>query len=185
MRYITDIDKAAALLRMGGVLAWPTEAVWGLGCDPSNADALRRLLAIKRRPAEKGLILVAADFDQLAPWLLPLEDSVRTRVMQTWPGPHTWLWPARPEVSPLLRGAHDTLAVRVSAHALTAALCRAAGTALVSTSANPSDRPPAMSAASVSIELGSRLDGILAGELGGQAAPTRIRDARSGNIVRP
>ena len=143
-----------------------------------------RLLALKGRGAEKGLILIAADLSQLEPYLLPLTANLREQVEATWPGPVTWLLPALPEVPQWLRGDHDTLAVRVTDHPLAAALCRASGTALVSTSANRSGRPPARSALAVQRLFGDGLDQILHGPLGGLERPTQIRDARSGAILR-
>lgn len=183
---MTDpLQRAADLVRAGGVVAYPTEAVYGLGCDPRNAAAVRRILRLKKRPAAKGLILIAADLTQLQPFLAPLSEQMRKRVLPTWPGPVTWLLPAAPGTPHWLRGEHTTLAVRVTAHPPAAALCRAAGTALVSTSANPSGAPPARSAQEVRALFGEALDFVLEGELGGLARPTQIRDGCSGKVVRP
>ena len=175
---------AVRLIRAGGIVAYPTEAVYGLGCDPRNALAVRRLLAIKRRPPHKGLILIGADFAQLAPFLQTLSTADHARLAATWPGPYTWLIPARPDAPRWLRGRHATLAVRVTAHPLAAALCRACGHALVSTSANLSGRPPARTALAVRRQLGRRIDAVLAGPTGGAARPTAIRDLRSQRLVR-
>lgn len=178
------LHTAVRAIRSGGIIAYPTEAVYGLGCDPYHEQAVRRLLALKRRPARKGLILIAADFAQLEPFLQPLSPFDRTQLAATWPGPHTWLIPARPTTPSWLRGQHDTLAVRVTAHPLAAALCRACGYPLVSTSANLSGRPPARSALAVRRQLGRQLDYILAGLVGGAAQPTTIRDLRTGLRIR-
>jgi len=178
------IRQAVRAIDAGGIVAYPTEAVFGLGCDPLNAHALARLLALKGRPVDKGLILIADRFEALAPFLAPLDAATRRRVEASWPGPVTWLLPARPEVSPLLRGRHDTLAVRVTAHPLAAVLCAAFGGALISTSANPAGRPPARSALAARRYFGAALDGLLNGPLGGSARPTSIRDGRSGSLVR-
>ena len=178
------LRAAARVVRRGGLIAYPTEAVYGLGCDPRNEMAVRRLLTLKRRPMHKGLILIAADFSQLAPFLQPLTPAERERLDATWPGPHTWLIPARNETPRWLRGRHDTLAVRVTAHPLAAALCRACGHPLVSTSANRSGRPPARTALAVRRQLGRDLDALLPGPTGGAAQPTTIRHLRSGRIVR-
>lgn len=176
---------AARVLHGRGVIAYPTEAVYGLGCDPLDGEAVAHLLALKRRSPAKGLILIAADRAQLAPYLLPLSAELEARLDASWPGPVTWLLPARPEVPAWLRGAHDTLAVRVTAHPEAAALCRAFGGALVSTSANLAGRPPARSALAVRRSFRNTLDYILPGALGGASGPTEIRDGRSGRIVRP
>ena len=178
------LRAAARIAQAGGLIAYPTEAVYGLGCDPRNEAAVRRLLALKRRPMHKGLILIAADFAQLAPFLQPLTAVDHARLAATWPGPYTWLIPARPDTPRWLRGRHETLAVRVTAHPLAAALCRACGHPLVSTSANFSGRPPARSALAVRRQLGTAMDYLLPGPTGGAAQPTEIRDLRSGRRVR-
>jgi len=178
------LRAAARVVKTGGLIAYPTEAVYGLGCDPRNEAAVRRLLALKRRPVHKGLILIAADFAQLAPFLQPLTPADRVYLAATWPGPYTWLLPARPDTPHWLRGRHETLAVRVTAHPLAAALCRACGHPLVSTSANFSGRPPTRSALAVRRQLGTTIDYLLPGPTGGAARPTEIRDLRSGRRVR-
>ncbi|MFO1351053.1 MAG: Sua5/YciO/YrdC/YwlC family protein [Gammaproteobacteria bacterium] len=175
---------AARILKAGGVVAYPTEAVFGLGCDPRDEAALQRILAIKQRSWRKGMILIGADFGQLEPWLAPLSAEQRARIEPTWPGPVTWLMPARADVPRWLRGAHPVLAVRVTAHAPAAALCRAAGFPLVSTSANISRRPPARSALAVRRQLGKLIDAIAPGAVGGAARPSEIRDLASGRVMR-
>ncbi|HSO78728.1 MAG TPA: Sua5/YciO/YrdC/YwlC family protein, partial [Chromatiaceae bacterium] len=100
---------AAHWIKAGGVVAYPTEAVYGLGCDPWNGAATRRILTLKQRPESKGLIVIAADFSQLTPFVVPLEAERMAVILASWPGPNTWLLPARPEVPPWLRGEHETL----------------------------------------------------------------------------
>lgn len=178
------IRRAARLLRRGGVVAYPTEAVFGLGCDPRDRKAVRRILRIKRRPWQKGLILIAADFEQLTPYLEPLDPALWDTVLASWPGPVTWLLPARRRVSRWLRGRHRTLAVRVTAHQQAAALCRAFGGAIISTSANRSGRPPVRTTLAVRGRLGRDVDFVLPGAVGGAARPSEIRDPASGRILR-
>ncbi len=178
------LDTAARAVRAGGLIAYPTEAVYGLGCDPDDEAAVKRLLALKRRPMHKGLILIAADFAQLARFLQPLSAAEHARLAATWPGPQTWLIPARSTTPRWLRGRHDTLAVRVTAHPLAAALCRHCGHPLVSTSANRSGRPPARTALAVRRQLSRHLDYILTGPTGGAAKPTAIRDLRTERLIR-
>ena len=178
------LRTARHVLQAGGILAYPTEAVYGLGCDPLNPDAVMRLLQIKQRPWQKGMILIAAELQQLAPFLLPLTPEILEKVNASWPGPVTWLLPARPEVPYWLRGVHPTLAVRVTAHPLAAALCNTFGGPIVSTSANLAGHEPARSALRVQRELGERVDYILHGALGELSQPTEIRDAASGCIIR-
>jgi L-threonylcarbamoyladenylate synthase len=180
-----QINEAVRILQQGGVIAYPTEAVYGLGCDPDNDQAVEKLLAIKQRSRDKGLILIAADFQQLRPYLAEINSSLKAKILVTWPGPVTWLWPANPAVSSLLRGKHDSIAVRVTAHPLAAALCREFGGPLVSTSANLSGKPPTRSADEVRNQLGDQLDFVLEGEIGGLSKPSLIRDALTGEIIRP
>jgi L-threonylcarbamoyladenylate synthase len=178
------INEAVRILQQGGVIAYPTEAVYGLGCDPDNHEAIEKLLAIKQRSRDKGLILIAADFQQLRPYLAEIDSTLKEKIMATWPGPMTWLWPANPAVSSLLRGMHDTIAVRVTAHSLAATLCRELGGPLVSTSANLSGKPPTRTAAEVRSQFGDRLDYVLEGEIGGLSRPSQIRDVLTGVIIR-
>lgn len=175
---------AARCIAAGGIIAYPTEAVYGLGCDPWNRESVHRLLALKRRPEHKGLILIAADFGQLEPFVEPLAEAHMQAVRATWPGPVTWLLPARAGAPRWLRGSHSTLAVRVTAHRLAATLCDVAGSALVSTSANISDRPAARTHLQVRLALDSQVDFILAGRCGKRAQPSTIRDARTGAVIR-
>lgn len=177
-------NAAVAALRRGGIVAYPTEAVYGLGCDPANAAAVARLLALKQRPASRGLILIAADEAALRPWLAPIDADTEARVAPTWPGPTTWLLPAAEDCPAILRGDHETLAVRVTAHPVAAALCRAWGGALVSTSANPSGGQPVRDAAAARQLFGAGVDAVVEGAVGGRERPTPIRDARTGQTLR-
>jgi L-threonylcarbamoyladenylate synthase len=178
------LSEAARAIHGGGVIAYPTEAVFGLGCDPLNPDAVQRLLALKQRPMHKGLILIAADMAQLIPFIAPLSDKDKARLAVTWPGPHTWLLPARADTPRWLRGSHSSIAVRITAHPITAALCRAAGQALVSTSANPAGRPPARNAFQTRRYFPNGLDDILHSAVGTENGPTAIRDLATGRLLR-
>ncbi|MBK1718228.1 tRNA threonylcarbamoyladenosine biosynthesis protein RimN [Thiocystis violacea] len=171
-------------LRAGGVLAYPTEAVYGLGCDPWNREAVARLLAIKQRSVDKGLILIAADPDQLWPFVERLSSERMEPILASWPGPNTWLLPARSTTPRWLTGRFDTLAVRVTAHPLAAGLCRLHGGAIVSTSANRAEQAPARTCLEVQLALRGQPDHILAGYCGGADRPSRIRDGRTGRVLR-
>ncbi|MTW19990.1 Sua5/YciO/YrdC/YwlC family protein [Allochromatium palmeri] len=175
---------AVRCLRRGGVIAYPTEAVYGLGCDPWNARAVAHLLAIKRRSITKGLILIASDPEQLWPFVEPLEPERLRDILATWPGPNTWLLPARATTPAWLTGRFDTLAVRVTAHPLAAALCQTYGGAIVSTSANQAARPAARTSLGVRLALDSPPDDILAGHCAGADRPSVIRDGRTGRVIR-
>lgn len=175
---------AVDALLAGGVVACPTEAVWGLSCDPANATAVMRLLELKRRPVCKGLILVAASESQLGLLLDDLPADQRKRLSESWPGPVTWLVPHRNRVAPWVHGDHATVAVRVSDHPVVRALCLAWGGPLVSTSANPGGARPPVAAFQVRRYFGGSLDAILPGAVGGARRPTVIRDLASDRIVR-
>lgn len=179
-----DIEQVAAAIRDGGLVAYPTEAVFGLGCDPRNQDAVMRLLALKERDVSAGLILIAADVGQLAEFIQPFSAVLAARILPTWPGPVTWVVAAADATPAWIRGNHPNVAVRVTAHPLAAALCRAAGTALVSTSANLHGAAPARSERDVQLTLGARVDYVLAGSCGEQERPTEIRDAATGAVLR-
>jgi len=187
-RYFTlaELDAAAALLHGGGVLAYPTEAVFGLGCDPHDRAAFERVFALKQRPATQGVLLIAADFAQVERSIdfSKVPDTVLDEVRASWPGPHTWIFPRSAAVPDWVVGAHAGIALRVTAHEPAAALCRAYGGALVSTSANPHGRPPAKSAQTVRDYFGDTLAGLLDAPLGAQDRPTTIRDALTGAIIR-
>lgn len=183
---LDQVDAAAALMRRGGVLAYPTEAVFGLGCDPHNRDAFERLFALKQRPPTQGVLLIAADFAQVERYidLAAVPAEVLAQVRESWPGPYTWIFPRSSEVPDWVAGAHAGIALRVTAHAPAAALCRAYGGAIVSTSANPHGQPPARDAATAAGYFGAALDGLLDAPTGNQDRPTLIRDALSGAIIR-
>lgn len=174
----------ADILAGGGVVGYPTEAVYGLGCDPFNPDAFAKLLALKQRPLDKGVILLAHDPGVLAPYLDFTEPAMRERVLDSWPGPHTWVIPCNDRLPSWITGGRDTVAVRVTAHPAAAALCRAWGGPLVSTSANPSGGQPWRRALPLRKHWGDALDGLLVGPVGGLGRPTTIRDARSGELLR-
>ena len=177
------IRQAVTVLNKGGVIAYPTEAVYGLGCDPWNEDAIMRLLVIKQRPWYKGLIIIAADFNQLQPFIEPVSPAVLSRLESSWPGPTTWLLPVRPDVPEILYGEHNTIAVRVTAHKQAAELCRAADSALVSTSANVMGLHPAHTIHHVRWKIPD-IDYVLPGQCSGSENPTTIRNAQTGEKIR-
>ena len=180
-----DVNKAASIIKNGGVIAYPTEAVWGLGCDPWNKQAVCRILEIKQRSVEKGVILIGSSEDQFAPLLDPLSSKARAKLKSTWPGPFTWLIPDPDGWTPdWIKGLFDTVAVRISAHPLAKALCEATGHPIVSTSANIAGKDPLLTYSSIEEEFGSLLDGIVTGETGERKTPSKIQDLSSGELVR-
>jgi len=178
------IRAAVETLRNGGVIAYPTEAVWGVGCEPQNRRAVERLLSMKRRDWRKGLILIASDPDQLLPYLDVPSRMAWRRATTSWPGPSTWVFPATDFCPAWISGDRDSVAVRVTAHPIARALCAAYDGPIVSTSANRSTEPPARTAAEVRRNLRNRIDFVMPGLLGGLEAPTMIRDAANGHILR-
>ena len=176
-----ELQQAAQVIRRGGVVAYPTEHCFGLGCDPLSRAAVLRLLRLKRRPVDKGLILIAADVEQLTRYAADIPEHVRA----TWPGPHTWLVEPRESAPGWITGRHPRIAVRVTAHPVAAALCKAAGMAIVSTSANRGGGAPARTDREVERLFGRDLDFIVRDAVGDAPAPTPIRDAVSGELVRP
>lgn len=182
--YSAQLSEAVARIRHGGIVAYPTEAVYGLGCDPADTTAVKKILRLKQRTAKHGLILIAADFKALAPYCLMPIASVWQRVARTWPGPYTWLLRAA-DVSPLLTGDTGHIAVRVTAHPVASALCRACGHPLVSTSANVHGRPPARTVTQLhSAFKDAEIDYILPGAVGGRARPTPVLSSGDGRVIR-
>lgn len=185
MRYsLLNASEAAGRLRQGQIIAYPTEAVFGLGCDPLNESAVLRLLSLKQRPVTAGLILIGSRFEQFEGWVEPVPREAMARVRETWPGPVTWLFPKGPRAPDWVTGRHETLAVRVTAHPPCIALCDAFGGPVVSTSANPHSAPPARTAGQVEGYFSNFIGGILEGPLGGGARPSEIRGVLTGEIVR-
>lgn len=178
------IRNAAHKLRQGSLIAYPTEAIYGLGCDPLNKVAVLRLLTIKQRPIEKGLILIASDFQQIKPFLNIEDKAILKRMLNTWPGPTTWVAPSQPWVPVWLTGKHESLAVRVTDHPIAARLCSEFGGAIVSTSANISDRPPAKTALQVKKIFADKNVPIIKGKASGLDQATSIFSAISGKQLR-
>ena len=185
----TSVAEAAAWLKDGQVLAYPTEAVWGLGCDPYNGQAFHQILELKQRPIEKGVILLAAHLSQVEHLLQDLTEEMREKVIESWSNDSpperatTWLLPANAEIPDWIKGQHPKVAVRVTNHPLCVALCQAFGGFIVSTSANPAGMEPARSLQDAIRYFDQNLN-YLNGDLGLSQQPSRIIDAVSGTIIR-
>lgn len=180
----SQIDAARGRFRAGGVLAYATESCFGLGCNPFDVRAIRRILAIKGRPTHKGLIVIAANLQQLRPLIRPLTLAQLATVQRYWPGPYTFLLPASRRVPTLLRGRHDKIAVRISAHGEAAALCRALGSPLVSTSANRAGQKSLKTARACRQAFGREQVLTLQGRIGKRRKPSTIIDLDSGRVLR-
>ena len=176
------VTHTAEVLLRGGVIAYPTEGVFGLGCLPDDDAAVARIVDIKQRDADKGMILIAASRDQLAGWVdlgdktLPDPDPAH---------PVTWIVPPGPKVTPLLRGVHETIAVRLTTNPVARALCNAVDAPLVSTSANRSGQPTARNRFVLRKLFANRVDYIVPGDCGPASGPSEIRDFVSGKVLRP
>ncbi|WP_199154015.1 L-threonylcarbamoyladenylate synthase [Chromobacterium sp. ASV23] len=177
------LHRARARLRHGGVIAYSTESCYGLGCHPLDVRAIHRVLAIKARPNHKGLIVIAADFEQIRHLVRPLSAAQRAELALYWPGPYTFLLPASRRVPPALRGRHDKIAVRVTAHGEAAALCRALGTALVSTSANRAGQKSLKTAQACRKAFKDKVL-TLPGRIGKRRKPSTIIDLETGRVLR-
>ena len=185
----TSISKAADYLQQGNVLAYPTEAVWGLGCDPFNETAFQHILTLKHRPIEKGVILLAGHIEQIEHLLENLDSSIRQRVIKSWSNrlaterATTWLLPADRHIPTWIKGQHPLVAVRVTTHPLCIDLCQTFGGFIVSTSANPSGLLPAHCLQEAKDYFGSNIH-YLNGDLGLSQKPSRILNALTGEVIR-
>ena len=176
------IARAADVLLQGGIIAYPTEGVFGLGCLPDEFDAVARILCIKRRDARKGLILIAATKEQFDGWIslpgdseLPDPDPLH---------PVTWVVPPGPRVNPVIRGDNEGLAVRLTSNPIARQICNAVGSPIVSTSANVSGRRTARNRYVLRRQFARRVDYIVPGECGPASGPSEIQDIVSGNVLR-
>ncbi|NVD05892.1 threonylcarbamoyl-AMP synthase [Vibrio sp. JPW-9-11-11] len=181
-----NFNQALQALQQGEVIAYPTEGVFGLGCDPDNPDAIKKLLEIKQRSVDKGLILIAANYQQLKPYIdeQSLSADQLDAIKRDWPGPITWVVPCSDKVSIWVRGQHDSVAVRVTDHPLVQKMCNAFAKPLTSTSANLAGLPPCATAEQVHQQLGPYLAAVLEGQTGGRIKPSEIRDARTSQVLR-
>lgn len=178
-----SITRAADTLLCGGVIAYPTEGVFGLGCLPSDSLALAQLLKIKQRDPAKGLILLASSAAQLDAWIV-LPDA--QHLPEPDPNhPVTWIAPARPDVSYGVKGNHSGIAVRITTNRTAAAICDAVGSPITSTSANIAGLPVARNHIMLRRKFGGLVDYVVPGNCGPAQGPSEIRDLTTGLIIRP
>mgnify|MGYP001813218746 FL=1 len=178
-----NVRYAARLISRGGVVAYPTEGVFGLGCLPDDGKAVARILDIKNRDVSMGLVMIVSDPSQLAGWT-DLEPN-ELRLDSTDDRPVTWIVPAADQVPAWIKGKHDSIAVRQTTHPIARSLCALVDSPLVSTSANLSGRAPARNAFILRREFGALVDYIVPGDCGSAAGPSEIRDMKTGKILRP
>ncbi len=169
----------------GAVIAYPTEAVWGLGCDPYCHAAVLKLLDLKQRPVAKGLILVGSSISQVNFLLAGLPIQLQQKLRRSWPGDTTWLIEDTNNLVPdWIKGNFSSVAIRISNHPGVKALCDAFGGLVVSTSLNPSGMPPALSEEASRLYFAAHIDCFLTGELGGNPQPSKIFNLVDGQVVR-
>jgi len=178
-----QLRLVSTILRQGGVIAYPTEAVFGFGCDPQNQSAVMRILSLKQRKIDKGLILVASSNEQLLPYVDQTQ-LMQANVQSSWPGSTTWLVKASANAPPWIRGTHQTVAVRISQHPIILELCRHFSGAIVSTSANLSGKSAIKSALLIKKHFRDSINYVIHGNLGGNLQVSQIRDARTDAIIR-
>jgi len=176
------ISEAAAVLRRGGVIAYPTETFYGLGALASDGAAVARLVRAKGRPDGKPLPLLGADLAQLEA-VAEFSPLARLLAAAFWPGPLTLVLPARPGLHPAITGGSGTVGVRVTSGVVASALAIAAGGALVSTSANPSGQPPPTTATGLDGALRARLDLVLDGGATPGGRPSTVVAIEEGRLT--
>ncbi|PJG82468.1 Sua5/YciO/YrdC/YwlC family protein [Caviibacterium pharyngocola] len=180
-----NLQQLVAQLQQQQVIAYPTEAVFGLGCDPRSESAVRKLLDLKQRPIEKGLILVAPDLTYLRPFIdaEKLNDAQWQRLNAEYARPTTWVVPAHPDTPRFLTGRFDSIAIRLCRHEAVKMLCEQSGLALTSTSANLSGQPPCRSAQEVRSQFGEHFP-VLDMAVGNAVNPSEIRDLLTNQLFR-
>lgn len=179
---MTEIKLAIDAIKKGGVVAYPTEAIYGLGCDPFNEIAVHKILDVKQRSIDKGLILIASDFSQIKDLIIPSEHMAL--ILKTWPGPNTWVFPATDKVPKWITGQFQGVAIRVTDHPLAKLLCSEFAGPLVSTSANLSSKSPAKTWHALDEKLLEAIDYVVKGPVGGLEKCSSIRDALNLKVLR-
>ncbi len=181
-----QLQAAVDAFNNGQIIAYPTEAVFGLGCDPDNEQAINKLLAIKQRDPQKGLILIASNYSQLLPYIDDdkLPQDLKFTVLSRWPGPITQVLPAKQDISNLLTGSFDTIAVRITEQPDVVALCNAVNRPIISTSANLSGDEPARVWQELEAKLGDKVEHTIKGETLGYTNPSTIINALTGEVYR-
>lgn len=181
----SDIHPWRQAYEDGKVFLYPTEAVFGLGCDPNNETAVQKILSLKNRQQNKGFILIADTYSRVFKFVkdsaIPMDR--RTQIFSSWPGPVTWLLPKSAETPDWISGDSELVAVRVTAHPVVCDLCQKVESALVSTSANLSGESPIVDIEKVTNLFGNEVIKI-DGELGKEARPSEIRNGLTGEIIR-
>lgn len=172
------------IIASGGVIAYPTEAVYGFGCDPFNRSATLRLKQLKQRDASKGFIVIGSRWSQIQALIGEVPLALMEKVFASWPGPVTWVFPASPAAPEWITDPENRIACRITSHPIAAEICDCLDAPLVSTSANVAGATPFRSAMDVEKHFATQIDLIVAGEVGGLELPTQILDVLTGARLR-
>ena len=181
---IQDLKQAVHVMNEGGVIAYPTESVFGFGCNPFNESAIEKVLKIKGREFVKGFILITSNWEQVEALTQPIRPELLAAVQNSWPGPVTWVFPADPKLPAWLTGDRPTIAIRLTAHPVAKALCDTYGGPIVSSSANRSGQIPTRDYRATRLMFGDELGFIMPGQVGELLRPTPIFDACTGEQLR-
>jgi L-threonylcarbamoyladenylate synthase len=174
-----QLKLAVEVIRSGGIIAYPTESVFGLGCDPFNEDAVKNLLQLKQRSVDQGLILVASHIRQIVPLIQPIEANDLARALKTWPGHYTWVFPPSKIVPDWISGKNGSIAIRLSMHPIVVQLCTQLNQPLVSTSANLSNQDNLNSIKDIKTIFGDKIGFYLDAPVGNAKKPSTIQDAHN------
>jgi L-threonylcarbamoyladenylate synthase len=178
-----DCAGAISCLKSGGIIAYPTEAVYGIGCDPYNKDSVKKITQIKKRESRKSYILVASELSQLSN-LINI-NSLSEEVLNSWPGHNTWLIKPKKNIpSWLMDNENGLIAIRVSSHPEIVKLCQFFKNPIISTSANISGNKILKNHHDVERILGSYLDYLVLGNVGEHPEPSIIKDMKTGKVIR-
>lgn len=177
------MSTAIVYLKKGKIIAYPTEAVYGIGCDPFNESAVEKIKKLKSRKPDQGFILIASDWSQISNLCEKIPEDKMLEVYKSWPGPTTWVFPASKN-APAWICSNDTIALRVTDHPIAKKLCEEFGSPIVSTSANPASLTPAKTAEEVKNYFNNEIDFLVEGELGSLVKPTQIKNALTGEFYR-
>lgn len=178
-----EIKRAVQTLKEGGIIVYPTEGVYGVGCDPFNETAVLRLLKIKKRSVKKGVILVVSSWDQ-ARDLIEIDPLKNSLVKSHQSDPITWVFPATKKVPGWIVGDFKSVAIRCFLHSEAKRICQKFGGPIVSTSANTSMKPAVTRYEDLEKSLLDSVDFVVKGKTGGLKTPTPIYDAKTGNMLR-
>ena len=182
MRIITDLKEAEAAVLLGKIIAYPTEHIYGLGCNPFNQDVVHKLLQLKKRDAKHGLILLISSWSQLTNLIGPIPEDKLQKVKSSWPGQVTWVFPKSVHIPQLISGEHETVAIRMTAHPVAKILCK--HIPIVSTSANISGCLPTKDIDELARQFTNEVDGVVAGALGNAETVSPIYDVLNGKRLR-